>query len=96
MLLPPSVKTARLTPGLEPFISLYFFIACADSSVSLTQRPELAAISAPACVAAPPVLRTLPSRGRSRSFDGKPSDERKRSTADGSPMTAMPSPSLIS
>ena len=88
-------STPVLRPVFELFLSPYLLTSCADSLVSFTQRPELAAISEPACAAAAPVLRTAPSRGNPRSFDDSPSETTKRSTA-GSPMTARPSPSLIS
>lgn len=70
----------RRARALHQLVLLHGFMARADSFVSFTQRPELAAISAPACVTAPPILRTLPSRGRPRSFDDNPSDARKSST----------------
>ena len=66
------------------------------SSIAPAQRPELAATSEPACAVEAPVLRTVLSRGRSRASKESPSETRKRSTAVGSPMTARPSPSLIS
>ncbi len=96
MIWPGCPTIAWLTPGVLLSISPYFLTACADSLVSFTQRPELAAISEPACAAAAPALRAAPSRGSPRSFDDSPSETRKRSTAVGSPMTASPSPSLIS
>src|SRR5690625_3741222 len=43
-----SVNTARLTPRSDPFIRLYLPSFSADSFVSLTQRPDVAATSAPA------------------------------------------------
>ena len=45
---------------------------------------------------AAPMPITFSRRGRPRSFEDSPSEARKRSTAPGSPMTASPSPSLIS
>src|SRR5262245_11474163 len=87
---------AWLTPGVLVSISPYCLIFCADSLVSFTQRPELAAISETARAAAAPASKTAPSRGDPMSFDDSPSETSERSTSVGSPMTASPSPSLIS
>ena len=87
---------AWLTPGVLLGIRPYFLTFCADSAVSLTQRPEFAAISEPTCAAAAPVLSAPLIRCSSSSSDGSSSVARKRSTAVESPMTAKPSPSLIS
>src|SRR5260221_6293457 len=75
--------TPVLRPVFELSLSPCFLTSCADSLVSFTQRPELAAISEPACAAAAPVLRTDPSRGSPRSFDDvSPSETRYRSTSE--------------
>jgi hypothetical protein len=69
----------------------------ADSFVSLTHRPELAAIPEPASPAAAPVLTTPRNVDKSKFLLASSlSEARKRSTAAASPMTARPSPSLIS
>src|SRR6185369_17363534 len=96
-LIEPGLPTiAWLTPGVLLFIRPYFLTSCADSGVSLTQRPEVAAIPEPACATTAPVPATDLSRCSPRSFDDSPSETRKRSTSVGFPMTASPSPSLIS
>lgn len=82
---------AWLTPGVLLGIRPNVLTFAAESGVSFTQRPALAAISEPACAAAAPVPNALVSLGNSRSLDARPSEARKRSTAVDSPMTARPS-----
>src|SRR5690606_1484455 len=77
-------------------VSPYCLIFAADSCVSFSHRPELAAISEPACAAAEPVRRADPNDGNSIAIDERPPDVRNRWTAAGFAMTATPSPSLIS
>jgi hypothetical protein len=61
--------------------------------VSFTHRPEFSAISAPACANVAPKLRTAPLAAPLS--DDRPTEAMNRSTADGLPITARPSPSLI-
>ena len=88
-------------PGVLVGIRPNLLTFCADSSVNLTQRAE----SATAAEALPvprrlqtrrPDVQHLAEAGQSEILDCKPSVARNRSTADDSPMTARPSPSLIS
>jgi len=80
--------TPRVLVGVHP-ISLTFR---ADSSVSFTQRPALAAISEPAWAGEAAALNTAPARGDP--IVARPSDATNRSTAVGVPTTASPSSSL--
>src|SRR3954471_16498480 len=73
---------AWLTPGVLVGVNLKALTWRAESSVSFTQRPELAAISEPACATDAPALKTAPRR-RDPTFDDSPTDAMKRSTAVG-------------
>ena len=93
--MPFSIVMARLTSEFEPFIRPYFLIAFADSSVSFTQRPEVAASSEPPAAPAP-ALRTVLEPWQAEVPRLQSFGHEEASTAAGSPMTASPSPSLIS
>src|SRR3954469_5450633 len=95
-LMSPGCPTiAWLTPGVLVGVNPKSLTACADSSVSFTQRPELAAIAEPVCATEAPALKAAPRRG-DPAFDDRPTDAMNRSTAVGLPVTASPSPSLSS
>ena len=72
-----------------------FFIAAADSLVSLSQRPEFAAAVDPACITPAAVPSFGPRRSSFSSTESSPCEVRNASTSVEEPKTAMPSPSLI-
>src|SRR4051812_982607 len=74
---PRCPNIAWLMPGVLVGVSGYFWSFCADSSVSFTQRPELAAISEPFCATEAPALKATPRRGNP-AFDDRPTDAMKR------------------
>jgi len=83
---PRCPNIAWLTPFVLVGVSPYFWRFCADSLVSFTQRPELEAISAPACAAEATAVKAAPRRSDGR-LD-RPVEAMKCSTAFGFPMTA--------
>src|SRR5688500_13502260 len=72
---------AWLTPCVFVGVSGSLRRSCADFLVSFTQRPELEAISAPACAAEATAVKAAPRRSDGR-FD-RPAEAMKRSTAVG-------------
>ena len=87
LLFPPDMSLLKSPPSLD-----------ADSAVSGSHRPDSVAISEAFCSDIEPTFRAERSSFL-MSFDGlrsKPCETRNRSTAVELPMTASPSPSLIS